>query len=121
MDWKALSATAQRLIKSNGKPVQVTLTDKGAYDPNTSGFGRGQNAYVDTAGVMTNFSTNEVDGTTILNTDKKLLVSAVGFFRAPRAGDRVWFSGSEEDFGVVAASAVEPGPVPLVYKIQLRK
>lgn len=114
-----MAGTAREMIREFGKPVSITLVTPGVYDPSTSTKSPDAEEVTVTKGVQTSFSNRDVDGTSILATDVRLLVAATSLSRKPRPGDRVIIAG--ETFGVVNSTAVEPGPVALLYAVQLRK
>lgn len=114
-----MSATARDMLREFGKPVTVTLVTQGTYDPATSAKSHDAEIITATKGVQTSFSLRDVDGTSILATDVRLLVAASSLARKPKPGDRVVIAG--ETYGVVNSKAVEPGPVALLYAVQLRK
>lgn len=120
--YQNLAATAARLIKEKGGPLQVHLVLPGVYDPATSTKTPDGVAIRITSGLLTHYATRDVDGKTILRSDRKLLLAAAGLIRAPRGGDKVVFTGAGSDtYSVIAAESISPGQVPLVYIVQLRK
>ena len=107
--YSKLSNTASRLINRFGKTVKKrTVTNSG------SAFNPTQTLHDDDIdGVVVNFSKNEIDGTLILTTDKKLLTKML-----LEIGDSV-VDGSIV-YSVVSVDTIQPSDVVLLYKAQLR-
>lgn len=74
--YASQKATAERLIKKQGKPVtlQHPVEVEGSYDPATGGPAINYQP-VNGFGVFVRFTNNEIDGTTILSSDRKLIYS----------------------------------------------
>ena len=66
--------------------------------------------------VLSEFTNNEINGTTILATDKKVLVSATGM--EPKPGDRLTISGVKHQ--VINAKPLAPAGVAVMYEVQAR-
>jgi len=109
-DYSGLRATAIRLIDKFGRTVtRRTITNTGpTWNP--------VQTPVDTPikGAFVNFSKNEIDGTLILATDKKLLTY-----------DEVVMTDIVLDYSIEYVvkniDTINPGDTVLIYKVQLRK
>lgn len=110
-DYSRQRATAERLIKKQGKPVTLQRTIKGPYDPSTGGsVSTTQN--IQGFGVFVRFTNSEIDGTTILSSDRKLIYSGEEI----RKGDKY---GAERLESVSPLDPDESGAI--LYIGQLRK
>ena len=67
-------------------------------------------------GNVMSYSRMEIDGTTILATDRKVMVSALG--ERPTTADRLRIAG--EDYAIVSVMDEAPQGVPLYYTVQAR-
>jgi len=108
-DYTRLSATSVRLINKFGKSIlKRTITNSGTeWAPSQTN--------VDTSidGVVTDYKFNEIDGTLILATDKKLLTTSLVTIADKIVDGAISYS-------VISVSVVEPASTTLLYKIQLR-
>ena len=108
-DYTRLSATSVRLISRFGKTVlRRTITNSGPeYAPTQTN--------VDTSidGVITAYGLNEIDGTLILSSDKKLLTTSLVTISDKIVDGLIIYS-------VISVSVIEPASTSLLYKVQLR-
>ena len=108
-DYARLSATSVRLISRFGKTVlRRTITNSGTeWAPSQT--------EVDTSidGVVTDYKFNEIDGTLILATDKKLLTTSLVTIADKIVDGSIVYS-------IISVSVIEPASTALLYKIQLR-
>ena len=111
IDYANLRTTATRLLTNNGKTITLTRETDGAYDPSTGG-----STVVTTnpagVGVLVRYRNNEVDGTTILSSDRRLIYTG----DEPKIDDRY---GVERIVDVFPIDPDESGVI--VYTCQLRK
>jgi hypothetical protein len=115
--------TVQRLLAKFGCAVTVTRNATGAYDPATSGAsvrGTAQSG----VGVLSDYAARDIDGTMILRSDKKLLLSAQGIVE-PTPADTLSLpdpvSGRPVIYSIVNVRVVAPANSPLMYEVQVRK
>lgn len=74
MGYESQRATALKLLTKKGKTVLLTREDDGGtYDPGEGTTSGGSTLNLNGVGVLLNFKRNEVDNTTVLATDRKLL------------------------------------------------
>ena len=116
--YSGLSSTSSRMIREKGKPISVTLITPGAYNPSTSTKAPDIEEVTATYGVQTSFSNRDVNGTSILATDVRLLIAAGSLSRTLVPGDRVSIGGVS--YGVVISKTIGPGPLDLLHIVQLR-
>jgi len=109
-DYTNLRNTAIRLIAKFGRTVtKKAVTSSGtAWNPTQS--------KIDTPliGAFVNFSKNEIDGTLIKATDKKLLT-----YDALILTDRILDDSIE--YSIISVAVINPGDTKLIYIVQLRR
>lgn len=69
-------------------------------------------------GIVTEFSSREIDGQSILRTDKKIMVAASGLEIVPLPTDKI--SMGSTDYSIISVVPVAPGGDPIIYTIQAR-
>ncbi|HEB4874330.1 TPA: hypothetical protein R0C45_002508 [Kluyvera ascorbata F0526] len=113
IDYRRMRNTATRLLTENGKTYQLTrggtIRDQ---------FGKEVTTPAITAtvtGVITEYSSREIDGSLIATGDKKL---AATFETEVRIDDRIEIDGKK--WRVVQPNPVKPADVLISYNIQLR-
>lgn len=108
-DYSKLTITAQNMINKFGRSFtkRSTTTTGDAWNPTVTN--------VDTSifGVFTDFHTNEIDGTLVKATDKKILT-----YTEVTIADKI-VDGSIV-YSVIAVSAIQPGADKIIYKVQVR-
>lgn len=110
-DYSAQRAIAQQLITDAGKAVTLTRVTKGDYDPATGGNAE-TTSTLSGNGVFLRFSNREIDGTTILSSDRKLIY----YGAEPKVND---IYGFERVINVKPLDPDESGAI--MYTCQLRK
>jgi len=114
IDYRRMRATATRLLTENGKNYQLTRGGGTVRDQ----FGKEAITPATTAvvtGVITEYSSREIDGSLIATGDKKL---AATFETVVRIDDRIEIDGKK--WRVVQPNPVKPADVLISYNIQLR-
>jgi len=109
-NYSNLQAAALRMINKFGKTVNKITVTMGGSDWNPT------ETTVSTAidGVIVAYSLNEVDGTFILFTDKKLLTTS-----QLTTADRI--QDGDTTYTIVSIQAIEPANDAILYKVQLRR
>lgn len=82
-DYTRQRETATRLITKNGKSITLNRVTQGAYDPSTGDASEVASTAVG-VGVLLKFSNNEIDGSNILSSDRKLIYTG----QEPKIDDR---------------------------------
>jgi len=109
-----MRATATRLLTKNGKAYPLTRGGDTIRDQ----FGKEVTTPAITAtvtGVITEYSSREIDGSLIATGDKKL---AATFETVVRINDRIEIDG--KNWRVVQPNPVKPADMVISYNIQLR-
>lgn len=114
IDYRRMRNTATRLLTENGKAYQMTRAGSTIRDQ----FGTEVTTPPVTAtvtGVVTEYSSREIDGSLIATGDKKLAATAT---TEVRIGDHIEIDGKK--WRVVQPNPVKPADVLISYNIQLR-
>ncbi|WP_339025768.1 hypothetical protein [Leclercia pneumoniae] len=114
INYLRMRATATRLLTENGKAYQLTRAGSTIRDQ----FGKEVTTPAITAtvtGVVTEYSSREIDGSLIATGDKKLAATAT---TEVRIGDHIEIDGKK--WRVVQPNPVKPADMLISYNIQLR-
>ena len=114
IDYRRMRNTATRLLTENGRTYQLTRGGGTTRDQ----FGKEVTTPAMTAtvtGVITEYSSREIDGSLIATGDKKL---AATFETEVRIGDIIDIDGQK--WRVVQPNPVKPADMLISYNIQLR-
>lgn len=118
-EYTASIASALGMLTRKGQPVTITRYTPGAYDTAT---GKVPTPLPDDEeigqGVALNYRSNEIDGTSIIRGDVKLILSAVGISE-PQIKSKVSFTGFTGR--VLSVDKISPAGEPIIYKVQVRK
>ena len=115
-DYGALATSAQLVIADFGQPVTISTDTLPVYDPVT---GTATTTQLDetSVGVITSFESKDVNNTSILQSDKKLILSAIGITQIKSNSSVVI---GTEQYSVISISKVAPAGVTVIYELQLR-
>lgn len=120
MSYDESAASALRMISEKGRSVTIRRPDAGqSYDPANDTMSAGAPEEVVIKVVFTGFKINEVDGELIRREDKRVLIAAAALPFAPAQSDLLIDGGVE--YSIINTETVQPGDVPLLYKVQVRK
>ncbi len=116
MNWSELVTTADDLITEFGQTITVKRNTYGEYDVDT-----GEVPNVVTTlklkGVLFDYGEKELNGTTILKGDKKLLVQPTGISSIENT-DIITVNG--KDYAVVNVIETNPAGINLLFEVALR-
>lgn len=111
-----LHKDVQQLMRTHGYTVTFKRPQSGgSYDPATGTVTGGSEISWTGVGVFTNFRDEEVDGTSILTDDRKLLLQAVDLEREPEVSDTV-----DDTVQVINVRKMQSGPTVIAYILQTR-
>ena len=111
-----LHKDVQQLMRTHGYAVTFKRPQSGgSYDPVTGKVAGGTELTWTGVGVFTNFREEDVDGTSILTDDRKLLLQAVGLEREPDVGDIV-----DDTVQVLNVRKMQSGSTVIAYVLQTR-
>ena len=116
-DYTKKAASAKKLIEKSGGAVVLVRESGGSYNPITGATIAGSDASVTTEGVLTKYPNSMIDGTRILQGDRKLILSNS---HEPLPTDRVTIKG--EDWSIVGIEGLTPDlSTDIIYFVQVRK
>ena len=111
-----LHKDVQQLMRTHGYAVTFTRPQSGgSYDPATGTVTGGTELTWAGRGVFTNFREEDVDNTSIMTDDRKLLLQAVGLIREPETGDVV-----DGTVQVLNVRKIQSGSTLIAYVLQTR-
>ena len=111
-----LHKDVQQLMRTHGYTVTFKRPQSGgSYDPTTGTVTGGTELTWTGTGVFTNFRDEEVNGTSILTDDRKLLLQAVGLEREPEVGDTI-----DDTVQVLTVRKMQSGSTVIAYVLQTR-
>lgn len=116
-DYAGLAGDAAALIAEFGTTAVLRRSVAGDYDPNFGEVDDNGTQTFTTVGVRTSFRKSDVDGTQILATDVRLLLSP-SLAVTPQSGDVIVFAG--ETYTVVASTPLNPAGIVLLHDVQAR-
>ena len=116
MNWTELALTADEIISEFGQTIVLSHSTYGEYDP---ALGTATNTVTSTTvkGVLFDYGEKEVNGTTIISGDKRLLVTPIGVTTIV-LGDSVRVNG--KDYTVTIVTETNPAGTNLLYELSLR-
>lgn len=111
-----LHKDVKRLMKTHGYDVTFKRVEFGGnYDPATGLVSGGSTLTWTGRGVFTDFTGEEVNGTSILADDRKLLLQADELEREPAVGDQI-----DDSVQVVDVRKLRSGQTTIAYTLQTR-
>lgn len=113
-DYSRAVATASRLINRFGQTATLTQETRSgsAHDPSIT-----ETDHTVKVAVM-NYSTMEVNGTSVEATDRKVYLSTEGLSVTPSIDDKMTIGGQEHQ--VIAVSPLSPAGTVVFYELQVR-
>ena len=113
-DYAKTAATALRLLTRFGAAATLKREVVGDYDPDTGTSPVTTTSLATTACVF-DYDAEYIDGTLILAGDKQAYLASAP---VPKQGDKLAWQGA--DYTVIAAKAVAPAGVAVLYEVQIR-
>lgn len=111
-----LDRDVQRLIKTHGYDVVIKRTNVGGtYNTTTGTITGGSTTTATGRGVFINYVEQDIDGTSILADDRKLLLQALGLSVVPETGDSV-----DDEVQIVSVRTIQSGATIIAYVCQTR-
>ena len=121
---------AERLIEENGRTITLVRKDQGNFvDPAKPWRGTtgASEVTVDVLGVFTEFEKELVDGNVVKRGDKRVLIAAKSVEDESQSGVNIKIEDYNEvldgtvRFRIVTAELIEPGPLRVMYDLQVRQ
>tara|TARA_R110002126_G_scaffold150139_3_gene296235 strand:+ start:5624 stop:5980 length:357 start_codon:yes stop_codon:yes gene_type:complete len=114
--YTGLASTASRLLTSKGQVATWAHDNNdGSFNPATGTTTGGTTTAYTANGVLLDFETRRVNGTSVLRTDKRFLMQ-VG--SKPSVSDSVTVN--SVTYQVIAVTETSPAGTPVLYEAQLR-
>lgn len=116
--YDVIARSAKADIAAAGRNVILRRTSANVYDPATDTMVTAETDLTVKA-VVTDYSQYQTDGTIVQAGDKRMLIAALALTSAPALNDII-IDGAVQ-YRIVDFKTVQPGPVPILYKVQVRK
>jgi hypothetical protein len=122
MDYAQAARDTTQTIRTEGARLTLTRPGAASYDPATS-TNSAEPSKSEGHAVRSEYSTREIDGTSIKSGDVRLLVAVHDIndrpMPRPEEGHTITFAG--ETLRVVESKGVAPAGVPVLWKTQARR
>jgi hypothetical protein len=116
MDWSELVLEVDSVIIEFGQAIVITHSTIGAYDPDL-GTVVSTDTTVNTMGVMFDYGEKEINGTSIIKGDKKILIKPTGI-TSIEIGDTITVN--TKDYSVITVTETNPAGTNLLYEVSVR-
>lgn len=121
--YNRLASTAKKLLKDKGQAVTITTVTPGTYDP-TKGTVTNPTTTQYGYGAVMSWDVRNIDGSLILATDKRLLLSSYnaegGPLIAPKLGDTVTDAEGKIYAVVQPLKPLSPAGMAVLFECNLR-
>lgn len=118
MDYSSLANVTKDQIKDKGRLVSLVLKTNGSYDPQNDSISGVSYANLQVHAVFSRYDDKSIDGTLVLRSDSKVLISVKELSEKPKIGDIVLDSGKE--YKIINVTEIKPGTMTLAYNLQIR-
>lgn len=117
-DYTKTRDTAERLLTRFGAAGVIRRITVTGGDPWNPGSGTPTTVNHAATMVVTDYAAREIDGTVILATDRKVLVSTSGLSITPATSDLVVLDG--QTLAIVSVKPLKPAGTVVMYELQCR-
>ena len=114
--YAEMATDALELLEEFGGDIALTRESDGSINPITGVVTSGTDASVTTTGLLVSFADKMIDGTRILDGDRKLVISSE---HEPLPSDKPVIGG--EEWSIVKINPIKSVDVAVVYFVQVRK
>lgn len=111
-----MSATALGLLTKFGQSITLSRETGGSIDPVTGAVTPGADASVTTTGILLKYPDMMIDGTRILDSDRRLLISNE---QIPQPSDKPLIDSQE--WAIVNIETLSPAGTDVIYELQVRR
>lgn len=111
-----MAATALRLLTKFGQSITLARTTGSSVDPVTGTVTAGSDASVTTTGVLLKYPDSMIDGTRIIASDRRMIVSNE---QVPDPSDKPTLNG--QDWSIVNIETLSPAGTDVIYELQVRR
>ncbi|MCE6993057.1 hypothetical protein [Dyadobacter sp. CY323] len=108
---------AIKQINDKGRTVTLRSKLSGTYDPIAGTITSDTDTNRSLKAVFTEYKSMEIDGSIIVRGDKQVLIADVS--EPPDAND-ILIDGTDE-YSIINIGAIQPGDLPILYKLQVRR
>lgn len=116
MNWNELVLVADDIVSEFGQPIIIKQTVQGAYNPDT-GLITNTVVPISSIGVLFDYGEKDINGSTILKGDKKLLVKPTGL-TSVTVNDSVIVNG--EEYHIISVTQTNPAGTNLLWEFSIR-
>lgn len=116
MNWNELVLVADDIVTEFGQPIVITSVSQGVYDTDTGTIST-TTTTTNTIGVMFDYGEKDINGTSILRGDKKLLVKPSGVTTIT-VNDLVTVAGN--DYHIISVKQTNPAGTNLLWELLIR-
>ena len=111
-----LDKDVKRLLATHGYDVTLKrVQDGGTYNTTTGIMSGGTTTTETVRGMFINYKEEEVDGTSIVADDRKLILQALGMTMVPDTGDLV-----DDEVRILDVRKIQSGAIVIAYICQTR-
>ena len=130
LDYTRFRALAERLIEENGRTISLVRKDQGNpvdSDKPWRGSTGAADITFDVIGVFIDFEADEVDGTLVLRTDKRVLIADKSVTEEGGSATNLNIEEYSDiidggtRYAIVKPSVIEPGNERIMYDLQVRQ
>lgn len=111
--------TAAPLITEFGQAITLQVSVPGTFDPITGTESGATTATYGGFGVVTDYTTREIDGTVIQRGDKKVLATFTDTSVIPLTTHNLLVGSTS--YSIQNVNSLEPGGVSVMYTLQMRR
>lgn len=117
--YDRLAQSAKRRLSGNGRDVLLRQVTAGKYSPDTHEITGRRLTDISVKAVISDYSEFQQDGEIVQRGDKRVLIAAAALENAPQLVDLI--IDGETVYKIVNIKTIQPGDVPLLYRMQVRK
>lgn len=114
--YNRMAGTARSLLDRYGQKMVFQRPTSGEFNPDTGEVEAAGTVTITLVGISQSYTTEEVNGNSVLSTDRKLTVEATG--EVPEVGDTVTLQNTT--YHVHKVDPLAPAGQAVIYKVQAR-
>lgn len=116
MNWNELVLVAEEIVTEFGQAITVKSVTQGAYDTQTGQI-TSIVTEITTIGVLFDYGEKDINGTTVLKGDKKVLIKPVGLTNVT-VNDSIVING--EEYHITMVTQTNPAGTNLLWEVSIR-
>lgn len=114
--YASMAATSLRLLQKFGQSIVLARTTGEEIDPITGAVTAGTDASVTTTGVLLKYPDSMIDGTRILSSDRRMIISNE---QVPQPSDKPTLNNQE--WSIIGIETLSPAGTDVIYELQVRR